>query len=86
MATVYIPALLRPLVGREQVEVEAGTVRQIIDRLDDLYPGVRERLVDGARLRPGVSVAIDGEVEALGLLAKAPPSSEIHFVLALSGG
>ncbi|MBV6434375.1 MAG: hypothetical protein IANPNBLG_04627 [Bryobacteraceae bacterium] len=86
MAVVYIPALLRPIVGREQVEVEAGSVRQIIDRLEELYPGVRERLVDGARLRSGVSVAIDGEVETLGILASVPPSSEVHFVLALSGG
>lgn len=86
MATVYIPALLRELVGRDQVEVEGATVRQVIENLDHLHPGVRERLIDGSRLRTNVSVAVDGEMTPLGLLAEVEPQSEVHFVQAISGG
>lgn len=87
MATVYIPSMLRPLSGgRDSVEVTGTTVRQVIDQLELLHPGIRERLVDQGRLRTSVSVAVDGEVSPLGLLEDVGPSSEVHFVFAISGG
>ena len=87
MATVYIPALLQTLTGgRASVEVDGATVRAVIDNLERACPGLRERLLDGARLRPNLSVAVHGEVIPLPLDEPVTPSSEIHFVAAIQGG
>jgi molybdopterin converting factor small subunit len=87
LATVYIPTLLQPLTGnRAAVEVEGGTVGEVIDHLEQLWPGMRDRLVEQGRLRPNISVAVDGEITPMGLLETVAPGSEVHFVAAIKGG
>lgn len=87
MATVFIPSLMQNLSeGHTQVEIEGATVRQLIDNLDKAYPGFKERLTDGGRVKPNISVAIDGEVTSLGMLEKVGEKSEVHFLPALGGG
>jgi sulfur-carrier protein len=87
LATVYIPALLQALTGgRSAVEVEGGTVQEVIENLDRAWPGIGERLMDAGRLRANISVAIDGEVSPMGLLERVEPGSEVHFVAAIKGG
>jgi molybdopterin synthase sulfur carrier subunit len=87
MATVYIPSLLqRVAAGHRQVEVAGATVRELIDNLERLHPGMRDSLLEDNRLRSNISVAIDGEVSPLGLLEKVGASSEVHFVAAIKGG
>ena len=87
MSTVYIPTMLQSLSGgAKQVTIEATNVRQIVDGLEKLYPGIKERLVEEGRIRPNVSVAIDGEVARMGLLEKVGENSEVHFVPAIGGG
>ncbi|MBZ5590988.1 MAG: MoaD/ThiS family protein [Acidobacteriia bacterium] len=87
MPTVFIPTLLQSLTGgRSSVEVEGGTVRQVIDNLEQAWPGIRERLLDQGKLRPNISVAVDGEVTPMGLIEPVSPSSEVHFIAAIKGG
>ena len=87
MPTVYIPTLLQAVTGgKSAIEVAGATVRQVIDSLDQLYPGIRERLMDQGKLRPNISVAVDGEVTPMGLLEAVSPQSEVHFVAAIKGG
>lgn len=87
MPTVYIPALLQSLTGgKSPVEVEGATVREVVDNLECEWPGLRDRLVEEGRLRANLSVAVDGEVSPMGLLEPVGPSSEVHFVAAISGG
>ena len=87
MATVFIPTLLQPGVGGvSRVEVSGASVRQVIEQLEQLHPGIQAKLVEGGRLRPNLSVAVDGEVSPLGLLEPVGPESEVHFVVAISGG
>ena len=87
MAEVYIPAMFRELTGgRSTVEAAGATVREVIDDLDRQWPGIRDRLIDGDRLRPNLSVAVDGEVSPLGLHEEVEPASEVHFVAAIKGG
>ena len=87
MATVFIPTLLQPAVGGvKRVEVTGATVRQVIEELERLHPGIEAQLVDDGRLRTNLSVAVDGEVSPLGLLERVGPNSEVHFVTAISGG
>ena len=87
MATVYIPSLMQNLTnGDQQVEIEGTNIRQIVDNLDQRYPGMKERLVDSGRIKPNISVAVDGEVTTLGMLEKVKENSEVHFLPAIGGG
>ena len=87
MITVYIPTMLQTLTsGEKQTQVEAANVRQVVDRLEERFPGIKERLVEDGALRPNISVAIDGEVARMGLLEKVQANSEVHFVPAIGGG
>ena len=87
MAVVWIPALLRDLTGGEaQVTVPGETVRQLIENLENAYPGIEERLCDEDRLRPNIAVVVDGEVSRQRLRHKLEETSEVHFLPAISGG
>jgi len=72
--------------GKSQVEVEGSTVRELVDALEARYPGVAERIVEEGRIRPGLSVAVDGIVGNKGLREPVGPNSEVHFVPAMTGG
>ena len=87
MAIVYVPTMLLPLTGGvKQVSLAAANVRQVVNGLEELYPGIKERLVADNQLRPSLSVAIDGEIARMGLLERVGENSEVHFVPAISGG
>jgi sulfur-carrier protein len=87
MATVYIPPMLQSLSGGvTQVTIEATTVRQVVERLEALYPGMVEALVEDGDLKPHIAVAVDGEASVLGLVERVGEDSEVHFIPALGGG
>jgi len=87
MANVWIPSLLRDLTGgRDQVQVPGRTVREVIDRLDASFPGIRQKLCDENGLRPGIAVAVDAQIARLGLHQAVAENSEVHFLPAVSGG
>jgi molybdopterin synthase sulfur carrier subunit len=87
VVTVFVPTMLQPLTGGvQQVEVEANNVRQVVDRLEELYPGMKERLVEEGRIKRNLAVSIDGEIARMGLLEKVGEHSEVHFVPAIGGG
>ena len=44
--------------GQSTVQVDGFTVREVIERLDARYPGLADRLCDGADLRAGIAVAV----------------------------
>jgi molybdopterin synthase sulfur carrier subunit len=87
MATVYIPTTLQSLSGgATQVTVEATNVRQVVARLEALFPGMEEALVEDGDLKPYIVVAVDGEFSVRGLTERVGADSEVHFVPALGGG
>jgi sulfur-carrier protein len=87
MAEVHIPAPLRTFTGGEtQVSVPGETLREVLERLDEAYPGLKERLVVGERMAPGLAVFVDGQVPATGLRTKLAPNAEIYFAPAIAGG
>jgi sulfur-carrier protein len=87
MAVVYIPAALRGLTGGEaSVTVAAENLRELFDRLEEAYPGLKSRLMDGDRLAAGMAVFVDGAIPATGLRTKLSPTAEIHFAPAIAGG
>ena len=87
MATVFIPTMLQKMTGGiKQVDLEAKNVRQIIDGLERLYPGMKDRLVEDGAIRSNLAVAVDGDIARMGLLEKVGENSEVHFVPAIGGG
>ena len=87
MATIFIPSMLQSLTGgAKQVDCDARNIRQVIERLEELYPGIKDRLVENGELRPNLAIAIDGDVAIMGMLEKVGENSEVHFVPAIGGG
>ena len=87
MPVVGIPSLLRDLTdGQKTLSIEGDTVRQVIENLERHYPGIQERLCDGDRLRPSIAVIVDGHTSTLKLRQRLHESSEVHFVISISGG
>ncbi len=72
--------------GQAMCEVPGSTVGAAIEALDGMFPGIRDRLVEEGRPRPGLALFVDGEQAALGLAARIEPSSEVYFAPAISGG
>ena len=72
--------------GKSRVDIEGSTIRQIVNNLEDSYPGFKERLLDDGRIKPNISIAVDGEVTTLGMLEKVSENSEVHFLPAIGGG
>jgi len=87
LSTIFIPTMLQSLTaGTKRVEMEARNVRQVIERLDEMFPGIKERLVEDGEIRPSLAIAIDGDVAIMGMLEKVGENSEVHFVPAIGGG
>ena len=89
MPEVWLPSQLQHLTGGQQkVHVAGRTVRQVIDNLEDAFPGLKAELYDEEVdvVMPGMAVVIDGETSQLGILEQVQEDSEIHFLPALGGG
>jgi molybdopterin synthase sulfur carrier subunit len=87
MPAVWIPALMRDLTGgNEVVRVPGQTVRQVIESLDERFPGIKDRLCEKGDLRPNILVIVDGEVSRHRLRQVLSENSEVHFLPAVSGG
>jgi len=81
--------LRRHFPDLHDVEVDAGTVRELVRRLDDLHPGLAHYLCDDrGRLRPHVNVFVAGEmvIDRTDLADPLGPGVEVHIMQALSGG
>ena len=72
--------------GKEIVELDGRTVMRLIAALDETYPGLKDALMDGDRLKPGIAVAINGQVSQLGALQPLQEDNEVFFVPAIGGG
>ena len=87
MATVFIPPTMRSLTGEvTSVELDGKNVRQIIQKLDEAFPGAADWLCDDHQLRPGLSVSVGGQIATLGLLQPVTSEDEIHFLPIVGGG
>lgn len=81
MATVYFAQPFRKFTGGvERIDVVAENYRELVERIADRYPDLRQTLADE------VSVAIDGEIIHEPFLETVNADSEIHFLNRISGG
>jgi len=72
--------------GLERIQVLGGTVRQVVNNLEEAYPGMKDVLCIDNEIDPAIAVVIDGETSNLGMLDRVNEDSEIHFIPAMSGG
>lgn len=87
MPIVAIPALMRNLTdGEERITIQGDTLREVIDNLEKRYPGTKEKLCDGDRIRPGIGVYIDGVISKVGMHERVNEDTELYFLPAISGG
>jgi molybdopterin synthase sulfur carrier subunit len=87
VAELQLPRTLIPLFSElpRRVTLDAGTVVEAIDRLEERWPGVRDRLCEpGPVLRPHIHVYVDEERATLD--TPLEPASRVHVVAAISGG
>jgi molybdopterin converting factor small subunit len=87
MADLHLPTTLPPLfVGlTRRVEVDAGTVGEAIERLEEQWPGLRDRLCEpGPVLRKHINVYVDRE--RAGLETPLDARSRVDVIAAISGG
>jgi sulfur-carrier protein len=87
MAELHLPPTLPPLFRDlpRRLEVDAGTVDEAIERLDERWPGVRDRLCDaGPALRRHINVYVDRE--RAGLETALETRSRVDVIAAISGG
>ncbi len=87
MPTVAIPSLMRNLTdGEDIVSVKGNTLREIINNLENRYPGTKEKLCDGDRIHPSVNVYINGVLTRTAMHDHVDEDAELHFLPAISGG
>jgi sulfur-carrier protein len=86
MALVFIPAMLQNLTGGvNQVRIAGRTVRDVVNGLEERFPGIKERVLQAGDFRPDLAIAVDGEV-ALDVTDRVRDDSEVHFIPPISGG
>ena len=87
MAELHLPSTLPPLFAGlpRRLEVDAGTVDEALDRLEEQWPGFRDRLCEpGPALRRHIHVYVDRQ--RAGLDTALEPRSRVDVIAAISGG
>ena len=87
MPDLHLPTTLTPLFAGlpRRLDVEAATVDEAIDRLEQQWPGLRDRLCEpGPLLRPHIHVYVDRERAHLD--TPLDPRSRVDVIAAISGG
>ena len=83
---VLIPGALLSYTGQNWVEAAGATVGDVIDDLEERYPGIRFRMVDEqGNIRRHMRMFFDGEM-VLELSQALRDDGELLIVQALSGG
>jgi len=86
---VRLTANLQRLAGgRRSVQVEAGTVGELLDRLDEMFPGFKASVLDNGRLHRFVNIYLnDEDVRFLQQLDTPVRDGDVVSILpALAGG
>ena len=90
LVIVYFPSVLRPKVDQQAyVTVEGNTVREVIDALEDDFPGLRFHLCyETGELRPFVNIFLQRiNIRSLqGLETPVPAEARLHILPSVAGG
>ena len=87
MPKLFLPYHLKKETNNEDfVEVEGKNLREVIDNLEKMYPGTKEYLVEGNRIKPGLSAICGYSATRRGLLQELEEDTEVHFLPSIAGG
>jgi molybdopterin converting factor small subunit len=90
MATVLVPTPLRRLTGgQSKVTVDASDIQGVIDGLENLYPGVADKLLDAnGEIKRFINVFVDeSEIRTLqGRATQVDADAKVSIVPAMAGG
>ena len=90
MSAVWIPQVLRSAVGgQKQVQLEGGTIRELVAALVAKYPSLEQQLLDqSGDLNRFVNVYVNGQdVRYLnGLDTPVAQRDEVRLLPAMAGG
>ena len=90
MITIRVPTPLRRITnGQGEVQVEANNIREAIEKLEELYPGFKERLLDEqGEVRKFVNLYLnDEDIRFLqGLDTQLKDGDVLSIVPAIAGG
>jgi len=87
MADIHLPGTLTPLFADlpRHVEVDAATVDDAIDQLEQRWPGLRDRLCEpGPLIRSHIHFYVDQERAKLD--TPLEQRSRVEVIAAISGG
>lgn len=88
--TVRVPPVFRTMTGgNSQVEVDGGTVGELLDALEGTYPGFKEKLLDGdGNLVRYVNLFVDDDDVRFmdGLGTPVPTGGTLSIMQAVAGG
>lgn len=84
---VLIPTPLRSYTaGQRHVEAAGATLAEVLDDLDQRYPGIRFRMIDEQdRMRRHIRFFVNGD-QVFDLARELRETEELVIVQALSGG
>ncbi len=90
MIRVRVPTPLRPMTGgKSEVEMEGGTVAQLIENLGTAHPGLKERLYDEkGEVRRFINIYVNEEdIRFLtGTDTPLKDGDEVSIIPAIAGG
>ncbi len=88
--TIRVPTTLRTLTaGESEVQVDPGTVGEVLQHLNAAHPGFAERILDDdGNLRRFVNVFVDDDDVRFmdGLETPVPDGETVSIVPAVAGG
>jgi molybdopterin synthase sulfur carrier subunit len=87
MADIHLPATLTPLFAGlpRHVEVEADTLGDAVEQLEQRWPGLRDRLLEpGMQIRSHIHFYVDRERAVLDTPLER--ASRVEVIAAISGG
>jgi molybdopterin synthase sulfur carrier subunit len=91
MATVFVPTPLRRLTnGQSKVNVPGDNIAGLVEALEALYPGFRDRLLDGnsGEIKRFINVFVnDTEIRTLqGKETALRETDQVSIIPAMAGG
>jgi sulfur-carrier protein len=66
--------------GRDELEVEAATIHEMLARLGEVHPALKPIIENG------VAVAVDGQIFRGDWFRPIPPGAEVFILPRLTGG
>mgnify|MGYP001317258962 FL=1 len=73
-------SLKSALEGADEVELQAASIREVLDQLSAAYPAMKQAI------DRGVSVSVDGRMYANSIMVPLQPDSEVFVLPKLVGG